>query len=197
MDKTTKIILIVLASIFILCICASLALVATGLTTFGLFRNSTSNNVTMVTGEGVRVGAEIADYQVPDGYNSAYYLHFGNIIVIGHDSASKKAHIILAQFPDGTSINFDEIYKLIQEGSNTPGSIWYDGDMKTIDRIPVTINGQDTTLIINEGESSDGETYRMATANFEGRGGPAVLIVVAPLDEWDMQIVDQMILSTN
>ena len=82
---------------------------------------------------------------------------------------------------------------MIQEASNNPGSRWFDSKMKTIDRIPVTIDGQDTTLTINEGQSADGESYRMASAEFQGRGGPAVLIIAGPADEWDMQMVDQLI----
>jgi hypothetical protein len=197
MDKTTKIILIVLASILVLCICASLVAVVAGLTSFGIFRSETSRNGVVITEKAVRVGAEIVDYQVPDGFTSSFSFHFGNTIIIGNDSADNRAHIILAQFPEGTSINFDEIYKMIQEGSNNPGSRWFDSDMKTIDRIPVTINGQNTTLVINEGDTSEGVTYRMATADFDGRGGPAVLIIVTPADEWDMQMVDQLIQSTN
>ena len=197
MDKTTKIILIVLASIFVLCICATLVVFVAGLTSFSIFRSESSPNVHVITEEAVRVGAEIVDYQVPDEYNSAFSVHFGNITVIGNDSPSRKSHIILAQFPEDSSINLDEISKLVQENSNNTGSRWFDTNMKTIDRIPVTISGQNTTLIINEGESSEGVTYRMANAEFQGRGGPAVLIIAGPSDEWDMQMVDQLILSTN
>ena len=166
MDKTTKIILIVLASVIVCCICATLTVFAAGLATFSIFRSKSSPNVHVITEEAVRVGAEIVDYQVPDEYNSAFSVHFGNITVIGHDSPSRKSHIILAQFPEDTSINLDEIFKLVQENSNNPGSRWFDSNMKTIDRIPVTINGQDTTLIINEGQSSDGETTAWPAPNF-------------------------------
>lgn len=197
MDKTTKIILIVLACIIVCCICATITVFAAGLTTFSIFRNETSSNVHVITEEAVQVGAEIVNYQVPAGYSSSISLHFGDITVIGNDSSDGRSHIILAQFPEGTSINFDEIYKMIEEASNNPGSRWFDSKMKTIDRIPVTIDGQDTTLTINEGQSADGESYRMASAEFQGRGGPAVLIIAGPADEWDMQMVDQLILSTN
>ena len=186
MDKTTKTILIILAAVFVLCICATVAALAAGLTVFGLQRSDTTSDVQVITEPAVRVGSEILDYQPPAGYNTSFSFHFGDITLIGHDLRSQKSHIILAQFPQGTSIDFDEIFNLIGQASNIPGSSWYDGEMNTIDRIPVTINGQDTTLIINEGESSEGVTYRMATANFKGYGGPAVLIVAGPLDEWDM-----------
>ena len=197
MDKTTKIILIVLACVIVCCICATITVFAAGLTTFGIFRNETSSNVHIITEEAVRVGAEIVDYQVPAGYSSSFSLHIGDITVIGNDSPDNRSHIILAQFPDNTSVDFEKILKMIQQASNNPGSRWYDSNMKTIDRIPVTINGQDTTLTINEGQSSDGISYRMASAEFQGRGGPAVLIIAGPTDEWDMQMVDQLILSTN
>jgi hypothetical protein len=87
---------------------------------------------------------------------------------------------MLAQFPEGTSINVDELLRIIGESSDNPNSIWYNTETEIVEQKPVTIRGQDVTLTISEGISSDGVEFRMATARFEGRGGPALAMIAVP-----------------
>ncbi len=195
MDKNTKTILIVIGSILVLCACGVLAVFATGLWSFSRFVYFAEQSVSESPQEAVRVGAEIADYVVPAGFGSPYSVHVGDLTVIGYKSASEHSHLLLAQFPQGTSINVDEMLRLIKEGSGDPNSIWYNTDMMLIEQEPVTVRGQETTLNISEGTSSDGETYRMATATFQGQGGPALAMVAGPIDEWDQDKVEDFIRS--
>jgi hypothetical protein len=37
--------------------------------------------------------------------------------------------------------------------------------------------------------------FRMATAKFEGRGGPSLMMVAGPIDEWDAEMVENFISS--
>ena len=60
---------------------------------------------------------------------------------------------------------------------------------------PILIRGQETTLRISEGTSSEGITYRTATATFQGNGGPSLVMVAGPIDEWDIELVETFILS--
>lgn len=195
MDKTTRTILIVIGSVLVLCACGVVAVFATGLWSFSKVVNIAERSVSESPQVAVRVGAEIADYQVPDGFASPFSVHFGDVTLVGYNSQSERSHILLAQFPEGTSANVDEMLKLIKDGSGDPNSIWYSIEMTLTEQIPITIRGQETTLNISEGTSSDGVTYRMATANFQGRGGPAILLVGCPVDEWDMEMVEEFISS--
>ena len=115
--------------------------------------------------------------------------------MVGYQSENGKSHILLAQFPEGTSINVDEMLKEISEYSDDPNSIWYNTETTLIEQKTVTICGQETTLNISEGTSSDGNTYRSATATFPGRVGPALVLVAAPIDEWDMEAVENFVAS--
>ena len=145
--------------------------------------------------EAVRLGSEIADFEVPEGFGSPYSVHFGDVTLIGYKSRSEKSHLLLAQFPQGTSINVDEMLRAIREGSGDPNSIWYNTETTLVEQSPVTICGQETTLNISEGISSDGVPFRMATAKFEGRGGPSLVMVAGPIYEWDGKMVDAFIES--
>ena len=70
MDKTTKTILIVLGSVFVLCACAAMAIFTTGLWSFGRFVNFAERSVSESPQEAVKLGSEIADFEVPEGFGS-------------------------------------------------------------------------------------------------------------------------------
>lgn len=193
MDKTTKTILIVVGSVLVLCACATATVFVTGLWTFRTVAKVAEQTVSESPQEAVRVGGEIADYEVPDGFGSPVSLHIGDMTMIRYRTQDEMSYILLAQFPEGTSINLEEILRLMEEGTNDPNNVWYSADTKIIEQKPVRICGQETTLNVSEGINVDRRDYRYATAKFEGRGGPALVMVATPLDEWDMGMVENFI----
>jgi hypothetical protein len=195
MDKSTKNILIAIGSILVVCGCITAAIFAGGLWGFGKFVSWADQSVSESPEVAVRVGSEIADYEVPDGYGSPYSVHFGDVSMVGYQSENGNSHILLAQFPDGTSINVNEMLKEISEYSHDPNSVWYGTETTLIEQKTVDIRGQQTTLNISEGTSSEGIIYRSATATFQGQTGPALVLVAGPLDEWDMELVDAFVES--
>ena len=195
MDKSTKNILIAIGSILVVCGCITAALFGTGLWAFGRFVNWADQSVSESPDVAERVGSEIADYEVPGGFGSPYSVHFGDVTMVGYQSENGNSHILLAQFPDGTSINIDEMLKEIGEYSHDPSSVWYGTETTLIEQKTVAIRGQETTLNISEGTSSEGIIFRSATAAFPGQGGPALVLVAGPLDEWDIELVDAFVES--
>jgi hypothetical protein len=195
MDKTTKTVLIIIGSILVICACSAGLLFVTGLWSFTRFVNWADTSTSEDPQEVVRIGSEIADFDVPEGFGSPYGMHFGEITSIGYASQSRNTHILLTQFPEGTSVNVEEMLKLISQYSTDSDNHWYDGQTTLIEEKPVTIRGQETTLSISEGTSSEGGTYRSAVATFQGRGGPSILMIAGPVGEWDMEMVEQFIAS--
>lgn len=197
MDKSTKTALIVIGSIFLLCACAVSAVFVGGLWSLGHVVRWVDNSTTEDPQEALRVGSEIADFEIPQGFDSPYGVHFGDVYMVGYTAHSRQAHILLAQFPEGTSINVEEMLRQISKGAGDPDSIWYNTETTLIEEKPVTICGQETTLSISEGTSADGMTYRSAVAKFEGKGGPALVLVASPLAEWDLEMVETLISSIH
>lgn len=195
MDKTTRTVLIIIGSVLLVCICGASLLIATGLWSVGNIVRWADTNTSEEPQEVTRIGSEIADFNVPEGFGSPYGMHFGEITSVGYVSQSKNTHILLTQLPEGTHVDVDEMLKLISQYSNDPNSGWYDAQTTLIEEKPVTIRGQETTLSISGGTSSDGVTYRSATATFQGRGGPSLLMIAGPLDEWDIEMVEAFIAS--
>lgn len=195
MDKTTKTVLIIIGSVMLVCICGASFLIATGVWSAGNIARWVDTNTSENPQEVVRFGSEIADFDVPEGFGSPYGMHFGEITSVGYASQSKNTHILLTQFPEGTHVNVEEMLKLISQYSNDPDNKWYNVQTTLIEDKPVTIRGQETTLSISEGISSDGTTYRSAIATFQGKGGPSMLMIASPIEEWDIEMVRAFIAS--
>jgi len=195
MNKTTKTILIVIGSLLLVCVCAVGVLSATGLWSVAQFTNWAETNTTRDLYEVAPMVNEIAVITLPEGFGSPYGMHIGEITSVGFASQSKNTHIMLTQFPKGTSVNGDELAKLITKYSANPNGGWDNANTTVIEEKPVTIRGQETTLTISEGISSDGTTYRTAIATFEGKGGPALVMIAGPVEEWDTAMVETFITS--
>jgi hypothetical protein len=70
------------------------------------------------------------------------------------------------------AVDTQEMLKQISKDSTNPGNRWDPSNARVIEGKPVTVRGQDSCLEISEGISSDGVTYRLATATFQCKRGP-------------------------
>jgi len=195
MDKSTKTTLIIIGAILLVCAVAAMTILTTGLWAFGKFATWADRSISESPEVAVRVGSEIADYEVPNGFGSPYVVHFGDVSMVGYTSSSESSHILLAQFPVGAHYDVNSLLKQISKSSGQPDSVWYNTETTLIEEKPVLIRGEECILNISEGTSSEGTTYRSAVATFEGRGGPSLVLIASPLDEWDMDLIESFISS--
>jgi hypothetical protein len=195
MDKSTKTVVIIIGIILLVGAVAAMTILATGLWAFGRFVNWAEQSVSESPEVAVRVGSDIADYEVPNGFGSPYAVHFGDVSLVGYKSQDEESHILLAQFPAGTHVDIDKMLRQISEGSGESDRVWYNTKTTLIEQKPVTIRGQECILNISEGTSSEGTTYRSATATFDGNSGPALVLIVGPMDEWDIEMVEAFLSS--
>ena len=195
MDKSTKTVVIIIGVILLVGAVAAMTILATGLWAFGRFVNWAEQSVSESPEVAVRVGSEIADYQVPVGFGSPYSVHFGEVSLVGYKSQDEESNILLAQFPAGTHMDIDKMLRQISEGSGESDRVWYNTKTTLIEQKPVTLRGQECILNISEGTSSEGTTYRSAAATFEGNSGPALVLIVSPMDEWDIEMVEAFLSS--
>jgi len=195
MNKNTKTMLLIIAAIVLLCVCTCTVALVTGVVSLNRLGCWADQNVTEDFEDAIRLGSEIADFEVPSKYSTSYGIQFGEVTLVGYKTPSERSMLFLAQFPEGTNVNLDEMLRLIREGSGDPNSIWYNTETTLLEQKSVHIRGQETTLNISESLSAAGITYRAATATFQGRGGPAVLMIASPIDEWDSEVVEAFIAS--
>jgi len=195
MDKTSKTVLIIIGSVLLVCACGTSLLFATGLWSYRTITRIADSSTSTDLVEVANMLSEVAVITLPEGFGSPYGIHIGDTISVGFASQSKNTHILITQFADGTVVDREEMLKLIGNYSTNPDNPWDTANTRVIEGKPVTIRGQESYLEISEGISSDGTTYRVATATFQGKGGPALLMIAGPLDEWDIEMVNTFIAS--
>ena len=84
MNKTTKTILIVIGSVLFVCACITAGIFATGLWSFGRFVRWADHSVSEDPQTAVRVGSEITDFEVPEGFDSPYNIHFEDMTIVAY-----------------------------------------------------------------------------------------------------------------
>jgi hypothetical protein len=196
MNKTAKTILIILGTLLFVCACSAAILMGTGLWGFNQFVEFADNSTTENPQEVAQIASEIADFDVPETFTKQYGMKIATFSMVQYMNSSEDTFLFITQFPAGTSINPDEMMREIQNNSRNPNSTWYNNDTHIVEEKPVTIRGEETTLSISEGTSEQGVLYRLANAKFQGNGeGPAVFMIVGPADEWDSQLVEDLLAS--
>ena len=196
MDKTTKAILIVLGSLFLVCGCGVSLLFITGAWSVGKVVQWADQNTTENPQEVAQIASGIADFDVPVGFDTQYGMKLGDFTMVQYMTRDEKSIVFVTQFPARTSLNMDEMMRQVRAGGQNPNSPWYNMDTTLLEQKPITIHGAESTLSISEGTTKEGVLYRMANATFQGRGeGPALFVIVSPADQWDIQLLEGFIAS--
>jgi hypothetical protein len=92
---------------------------------------------------------------------------------------------MMTQFPQALAGNEEQMRQqmetaLAQQFGNANYTVEFISDEE------ITINGEETTLAIFEGETENGVGIRQMLAYFESKeGNPAILMIVGPQDSWD------------
>lgn len=135
--------------------------------------------------------AEIASFDLPADYRSEFSANLNEYTLVSYTLGDGYSHLYLVQ-----SQNAADTDKLLRAMQNiVPGQYDPDARMTVLETRPVTVRGQETTLVISEGINGDGNTYRQALIAFDGNGGPALLVFSAPVSSWDLAIVETLVAS--
>lgn len=143
------------------------------------------------------VGREIADYEVPSGYEEMFAMNMVGIKVVAigpSDSTSSLMMIMLMQFPDGVEISREEMERQVEQALARQTGLG-NADMTSMGREQVTIKGEPVTMTVREGTNNRGEHLRQVTGLFQGRGGPTMLMVTGEATTWDQPMLDHFIAS--
>ena len=178
MNKTTKTILILASGVLLV-----------------LLAGCKSGGMSVVTDNNLvaQTASRIADFDLPAGYSAEF-----SASLMGYTAASFRpddghGHLYLIQSEkeaDGEKL--EQILEELVPGASDPQT-----RMTVIETRPVTVRGQETNLVISEGVNSDGEAYRQATVAFQGKGGPALLVLSEPVESWNQESVDAFIASIH
>lgn len=187
MNRNGKLLLTLIGGLMALCLCAAsagwLMLRATG---WAVTEVVESDPATVA-----RVSDSIVDYTLPAGFDDGYAVDIADYSLVSHTAVDGRTHLYLIQGPAGLELERAELEQQI--GDVTGGNDW--AEVTVMAQRPCEIRGEESTLIISEGLSHDGQRYRSASALFTGNGGPALVNISGPAATWDEAMVDSFIES--
>lgn len=127
-----------------------------------------------------KTAALIADFTPPPAYTPEYGLHaLGYTAVAYHNDDNGHLYLVQSEADaDGAALQaaLDEM---------VPGYRDAERDLEVIEQRTLTIRNQDVTVAISEGTDWEEERMRQATAVFQGKAGPTLLILREPIAQWD------------
>ena len=135
--------------------------------------------------------AEIADFDLPAGYQPEFSASLEGYTLVSYNPGDGHSHLYLIQSEKET--DGEKLASMVEQIA--PGSYDPQTRMTVIETRPVTIREQEVTLVISEGVTSEGETYRQVMAAFQGKGGPALVVLSGPATSWNQHSVDAFIAS--
>lgn len=187
MSRNTKIILIVVGALVIIC----LGLCGIGYFALNRLGNQLASND---PANAQHVAQQIADYTLPPGYRE----------LMGIDLFVYKMAVIAPQVERdgmvfmllGTNVaGVDQaqmerqMQQSFQQQYGKAGST-----MQVVGQENVTIRGQDVTLTISESVGQDSR-LRQALGTFEGKNGLVIVMVMGDADNWDDTLMRQFLSS--
>ena len=196
MSTTLKVLLVIFASLFTLCVVA-------GVAAFILLRPAGAAIDQMINGamrtapaEVSVIGAQIASYDIPAGFEQPFAVQAVGYSLVAYNGSDGHSQVFFFQLPTGLTIDANEIEKQARQ-VYLDGRRNENGEVQVVDRKPGVIAGQLVTLIYTTGKNHDGDPFREVTAVFQGKGGQAFVVYSRTASAWDDVEVDAFLASIH
>ncbi len=146
-------------------------------------------------GKVAAAAARIADFDLPAGYRPEATASVAGYCFVSYAPGDGHSHIQLIQAPQSADVDAATLEQYAQQTAPTSDSGRH--QVRTVGQSQATVHGQAVTFVIGEGTNHDGDAYRTWTCVFQGKGGPALLSIEAPISSWDQAAVDAFIASIH
>jgi hypothetical protein len=138
-----------------------------------------------------KASSDIVDFNLPADYSPEFTAQLAGYTAVAYNPGDGHSHLYLIQ-----SENETDGEKLAQTLTDlVPGSSNPNTRLTVVENRAVTVRGQAATLVVSDGVNSEGGTYRQITVAFQGKGGPALLVLSEPTERWDQATVDALLAS--
>lgn len=194
-----KTIIIIVAVVLVLCLCGCVV----GYLALRIGGQAVTEN--MVVSDPEEVGAaagEIAEYDLPAGYKEEGVVNFlvGKMVMIspeGEGAAQTPVIMLMQLSVPVEGMDAEQMSKQMQESMERSLS-QQDVQFEYVESQTLQINGQEVTLQIFEGATSDGDTIRQAYTNFfTGRSGTLMAMVIGTTTNWDQAEIEAFLQSIH
>jgi hypothetical protein len=137
--------------------------------------------------------AEIAGFNLPAKYSPEFSVSLEGYTLVSYNPGDGHSHLYLIQSEKES--DGEKLASMV--GQIAPGSYDPQTRMTIIETRPITVRRQEVTMVISEGVTSEGETYRQVMIAFQGNGGPALVMLSEPVARWNQEKVDAFIASIH
>ena len=185
MSQNRKIVLFIVVPVIAICCLACIVAAV-------LIPRAMSNAIADDPVKSKQIGAQIADYTLPRGYQEemGVDMYFEQIVSLAR---SDKRGVTIGLIQVKTNANRQQMEQQVQQVFQNQAQGNYSG-MQYVGTRTVTIKGQPIVLTISEMSNSTG-TMRQAAGAFSGKGGLAMIMVMGDVSEWDWNLLDSFFQS--
>ncbi len=189
MSRTQKVILFIVLPVLASCLLLCIAFIV-------LVPRLLSNAVASNPQAAKQVGARIADYTLPPGYQEMTGMDVitTQMVMIGPSNRRSGTVIMLMQFNTFTAGNYDQKQMEQQMRQAMQGQYQSFGTSQPAGERTVIIRDQPTVLTLTESTVRAAKT-RQATGVFDGKNGMVMLMIMGDADTWDWKMVEDFCAS--
>ena len=182
MNKTTRTILIVLGVIF-MCCCI---VVAGGYLFFGQIVRMVSSGDMFVEdpAEISQVADDIADYDLPSGYEEEFVMNFLGIRSLFITNQSQGGMIMMVQFNESFFGGLENAQEQFQDSFMQQYNT-QDITFNFVEERTVEINGEMTSVQVFQGSDSEGFDYIQWVTVFDGDNGTVMVMIMGSESTWN------------
>jgi hypothetical protein len=185
MSRNTKIALIVVSALAVIClgVCGAL---------FLLLPRVTQNIVSQKPADAKRVGAEIADYTLPAGYTEVMGMNMlvYKMVAIAPERDSSDAMIFMLMGTNASGASQADMERQMQQSFQQ--QFGRSGSrMQVVGQERVTIRGQEVTMTIAENDTAP--KLRQAIGTFEGKNGLVIVMAMGAAANWDNALMREFL----
>lgn len=138
-----------------------------------------------------KLASKIADFDLPADYLPEFSAEMAGYTLAAYKGASGPSHLYLIQSKNQS--DGKELERMLTQLA--PGSSDANTRMTVIENRTTTVRGQEVAVVVSEGVNSENISYRQITVDFQGKGGPALLVLSETVEGWDQAAVDTFLAS--
>ena len=190
MRRSTRIILAVIAIALFLCCVAGLGVALLGTRLIGRAVITDPDRVAIISGQ-------IASFDIPPGYEEMFASNVAGLKMVTIGPADPQAGfmvIMLLQLPAPTGSNQKEMERQMERALAQQAGMG-SADLEVTGQEQVTIKGETVALTVRDGTAQDGQALHQVSGLFPGQGGPTLLVITGPTEDWDQSAVDRFVAS--
>ena len=153
----------------------------------------TTGNINMDVEKVAETASQIADFDLPEGYSADFTASLMGYSIAAYNPGDGHSHMYLIQSEN--EADSEKLTEMLEQLA--PGTTDSQSEMTILETRMVNLRGEEAQLLVTEAVNHENITYRQATAAFQGKGGPALLVLSEPVSRWNPETLETLLASVR